>query len=92
MKILQLFLMNMALVIQYAKNAIKRSWKMRKIIENNKKLIIHILNFVLFLLPVIASLYMYLFGFKFDGEQQFALSLMLIIGMTILYINSMPEL
>lgn len=65
---------------------------MRKIIENNKKLIIHILNFVLFLLPVIASLYMYLFGFKFDGEQQFALSLMLIIGMTILYINSMPEL
>jgi len=64
---------------------------MRKIIENNKKLIIHILNFVLFLLPVIVSLYMCLFGFKFNGEQQFALSLMLILGMIIFYINSMPE-
>ena len=65
---------------------------MKDFVCNNKELIIHILNFVLFLLPVVISLYMHLFGFKFNGEQQFALSLMLIIGMTIFYIGSMSEL
>ena len=65
---------------------------MKNFIYDNKKLIIHILNFVLFLLPVIVSLYMYLFGFKFNGDQELALSFMLILGMTIFYINSMSEL
>lgn len=65
---------------------------MKHFIENNIKIIINILIFVLFILPAIIALYLVLFKFDLTFGQFEALFGLFMLGLAGLFINNMPEL
>lgn len=65
---------------------------MKDFIENNIKIIINILIFVLFILPAIIALYLVLFKFDLTYGQFEALFGLFILGLAGLFINNMPEM
>lgn len=56
------------------------------------KIIINILIFVLFILPVIIALYLVLFKFDLTFQQSEALFGLFMLGLVGLLINNIPEL
>lgn len=61
-------------------------------IKNNKKTVINTLIFVVFLLPVVVSLYLTLFNFTFNAGQANALFSMFCLGLMLLPIANMPKI
>lgn len=61
-------------------------------IKNNKKAVINTLIFVVFLLPVVISLYLVLFNFTFNANQANALLFMFCLGSILLPIANLPEI
>ena len=64
---------------------------MKHFIENNIKIIINILIFVLFILPAIIALYLVLFKFDLTYGQFNSLFCLFMLGLVGLFINNMPE-
>ena len=65
---------------------------MRKNIKSKTKIILNIVIFIVFFLPIIISLYLALFNFNFNSGQISALFYMFWIGLVVLSIANMPEL
>ena len=65
---------------------------MKDFIENNIKIIINILIFVLFILPAIIALYLVLFKFDLTYGQFNSLFCLFMLGLAGLTINNLSEL